>query len=91
MRWLPEALADVERLHAFLREKSPAAADRAVRAILVGSETLATSPAIGRPMDDETGRREWFVLFGAGAYVLRYKLDREMPVVIRVWHSFEAR
>lgn len=30
--------------------------------------------------------------FGAGAYVLRYKLDPAGdPIVIRVWHSREER
>jgi plasmid stabilization system protein ParE len=42
-------------------------------------------------MDDETERREISVPFGAGAYVLRYRLHDETIVVIRVWHSREAR
>jgi hypothetical protein len=33
-----------------------------------------------------------FVAFGAGAYVLRYRIDQAgSPVVIRVWHSRESR
>ncbi len=43
-------------------------------------------------MADETGRREWFIVFGSGAYVLRYMLEAgEQVVVIRVWHSLESR
>jgi plasmid stabilization system protein ParE len=42
-------------------------------------------------MDDDTGRRELFIPFGAGAYVLRYRIDRDTVIVIRVWHSREAR
>jgi hypothetical protein len=42
-------------------------------------------------MDDDTGRRELFVPFGVGAYVLRYRLTGENLVVIRVWHSRESR
>jgi plasmid stabilization system protein ParE len=90
--WLPEALADVYRLYEFLKEKHPEAAARAARAILDGANLLADSPDLGRPMDDDTGRRELFISFGAGAYVLRYKPDQDRTaVIIRVWHSREQR
>jgi plasmid stabilization system protein ParE len=92
IKWLPEALADVERLHAFLKEKNQEAAARAARTILEGAELLKTSPSLGRPMPDDTGRRELFVSFGAGAYVLRYmQEDANTVVIIRVWHSRENR
>jgi len=43
-------------------------------------------------MADGSGRREVFAAFGAGAYVLRYRLDAgRQPVVIRVWHTREWR
>ena len=90
LRWLPEALGDVERLHAFLLEQDRRAAARAAARILEGSEALAEHPRLGRPMGD--GRREWVVRFGAGAYVLRYRLTADGdPVIIRVWHSREVR
>ncbi|NTW69836.1 MAG: type II toxin-antitoxin system RelE/ParE family toxin [Chlorobiaceae bacterium] len=90
--WLPEALADVERLHAFLHEKNPVAAARAAKAILEGAGMLKSIPDIGHPMDDDTGRRELVVSFGAGAFVLRYMRDKNNTVVIiRVWHSKENR
>jgi len=92
IKWLPEALADVERLNAFLHEKSPDAAARAAKAIMDGAGFLQSIPDIGRPMDDDTGRREWVVSFGAGAFVLRYMRDRnDTVVIIRVWHSKENR
>ncbi len=92
MIWLPEALEDIERLHDFLKEKSPQAAARAAKAIVDGARILEGAPEAGRPMNDETERRELFVRFGAGAYVLRYRLDAAgTVVVIRVWHSREER
>jgi plasmid stabilization system protein ParE len=92
IKWLPEALGDVERLHAFLHEKSPDAASRAARVILDGAGLLQSIPEIGRPMNDETGRRELVISFGAGAFVLRYMWDKNYTVVIiRVWHSRENR
>jgi plasmid stabilization system protein ParE len=89
--WLPEALDDVERLCDFLIEKDATAAERAVRTISSSAESLQDLPQIGRPMDDDTGRRELVVPFGAGAYVLRYRIHRDAVVIIRVWHSRELR
>lgn len=91
VRWLPPALDDIRRLYEFLVEKDPAAAARAVRAIRLGSIRLVDTPEIGRPLADGTGRRELLIPFGAGAYVLRYRVHDEAVVVIRVWHSHEAR
>jgi len=89
--WLPEALADIERLHEFLTEKKANAASNAVRCIQTAAQQLERFPEIGRPMSDRM-RREIFVAFGAGAYVVRYRLDeRGRPVVIRVWHTREWR
>ena len=43
-------------------------------------------------MNDETGRRELVISFGAGAFVLRYMWDKyDTVVIIRVWHSRENR
>lgn len=90
LKWLPEALRDLERLHRFLAGKSPAAARRAATAILEGAALLGEHPEAGRRLDD--ARREWFVPFAAGAYVLRSRLDPEGdPVVIRGWHSRDDR
>gem|GEM_PF-973375 len=59
--------------------------------ILSGAQDLEAMPEMGRPMNDDTGRRELFMPFGAGAYVLRYRLDTEAVVIIRIWHSREHR
>jgi len=89
--WLPEALEDVIRLYDFLAERNPEAARRAAVAIKAQARHLEQFPDSGSPMDDGE-RREVFLAFGAGAYVLRYRRNREGDVVIvRVWHSRETR
>jgi plasmid stabilization system protein ParE len=41
---------------------------------------------------EDGARRQAFLNFGAGAYVIRYRRDDEANVVIvRVWHSREKR
>ena len=89
--WLRQAQDDIKRLYDFLLDKEPVAAERAVRAIQLGARKLVDFPHIGRPMGDETDRRELFIPFGAGAYVLRYRVRDKTVVVIRVWHSREER
>ena len=89
--WLRQAQDDIKRLYDFLLDKEPVAAERAVRVIQLGARKLVDFPHIGRPMGDETERRELFIPFGAGAYVLRYRIHSDTIVVIRVWHSREER
>ncbi len=89
--WLPEAVKDVTRLREFLEDKSPEAASRVAALIRSGAKTLTDFPAIGKPMNDGTGRREILLPFGAGGYVLRYRIEQQIVVIIRVWHSRENR
>ncbi len=89
--WLPAAQDDVRRLYDFLIEKDPRAAERAARAVRLGADRLDRNPRAGRRMDDDTERRELFVPFGIGAYVIRYRIHDDTLIVIRVWHSREQR
>jgi plasmid stabilization system protein ParE len=92
LKWLPEAVDDFERLYFFLLDKDTDAANNAARNMLKGADLLKVTPRIGRPMPDEGDRRELFLAFGAGAYVIRYKLESaDMVVIIRIWHSRENR
>jgi plasmid stabilization system protein ParE len=90
--WLPEALDDIARLYDFLADKNPAAAMNAASCVKAAAQQLEQFPQIGRRVDETSERREIFAAFGAGAYVLRYRLDTYgNVVVIRVWHSRELR
>ncbi len=89
--WLPQTQKDIKRLYDFLRDKNPTAANNAIRAIRTGARQLEDYPEAGRPMNDGTGRRELVMTFGAGGYVLRYMLDDQKVVIIRVWHGRENR
>ena len=89
--WLPEAVEDMVRLFDFLKNKNLMAAKRAAQLIKTGADVLQNQPRLGRLMDDDTERRELFLPFGNSSYVLRYKLDGETVVIIRVWHGRELR
>lgn len=89
--WLRESEEDIQRLFGFLFEKSPGAAGKAIESILERSELLGDYSELGHLMQDDSGRRELFVPFGAGAYVLRYYIVKDRVVVVRVWHSREIK
>ena len=89
--WRERALEDISRLYNFLFEKNEDAARKAAQVIIRGSSLLGGSPKLGRPMADGTGRRELFIPFGAGYYVLRYFLTSDTVVIVRVWHGREDR
>ena len=84
----PEALADLDRLDHFLREKNPAAADRMLSTIDAGLTRLTTTPHTGRPIPAST-LRVLIVRFGKGGYVCLYEVRGPMVLVARVFHGRE--
>ncbi|MGH8614253.1 MAG: type II toxin-antitoxin system RelE/ParE family toxin [Gammaproteobacteria bacterium] len=60
--WLPEALEDVARLYDFLADKNPHAAANAIRCIQAAAHLPAQYAEAGKPMEDDSGRREIFAV-----------------------------
>ncbi len=88
--WSPRALRDVQRLHQFLAGKSPAAAVRAVQAIRSGVKVIALQPGMGRPTDElDVQYREWPISFGDSGFVVRYRLDDSIAIILAVRHQRE--
>jgi toxin ParE1/3/4 len=90
LRWAPEAVRDLARLRALLDDRNPAAAKRAARRIREAAAALREQPELGRIVVGEEFR-DLLAPFGGGAYVLRYRLDPDAVVVVRVWHGREER
>lgn len=91
LKWTPQALADVQRLHRFLIGKDPDAAKRAVQSIRAGVRILATQPRIGHPAADmDPEFREWLIPFGQSGYLVLYRLDGQDVVLLAVRHGREA-
>jgi plasmid stabilization system protein ParE len=91
VRWLPEALDDLKRLHAFIEPHSPDAARRAMATLIEAADTLAEFPEKGRPWDLEMDFRELPARFGARGYVIRYRYADGEIIIVRVWHALEER
>ena len=91
LRWLPQSLRDVARLHGFLAPKNRDAAKRAVKAIRQGVKLLTKFPEMGRPVEElPTEFREWVIEFGSGAYVALYRYDGKEVVILAVRHGRET-
>ncbi len=91
LKWSPQSLRDVARLHDFLASKSSDAAKRAVKAIRQGVKLLGKFPEMGRPVEElPTEFREWVFEFGSGAYVALYRYDGKEVVILAIWHGSEA-
>jgi len=91
LKWSPQSLRDVARLHDFLAPKNRDAAKRAVKAIRQGARLLTKFPEMGRPVEElPTEFREWVIEFGSGAYVALYRYDGKEIVILAVRHGREA-
>jgi plasmid stabilization system protein ParE len=90
--WPPEALDDLQRLFNFILEKNSEAAAKVAATILKSTDLLETTPHLGRPLSETRDQRELFMDFGAGSYVIRYKIQNEHTTnVVWVWHGRENR
>jgi plasmid stabilization system protein ParE len=89
--WSPGALEDLARLRRFLAGVNPPAAIRAIKSIREGVKMLGTNPGMGRPvLDLNSEYRERLVVFGAGVYVVRYRVEDHAVVLLTVRHGREA-
>ena len=91
LKWSPQSLRDVARLHDFLAPKNRDAAKRAVKAIRQGVKLFTRFPEMGRPVEElPTEFREWVIEFGSGAYVALYRYDGKEVVILAVRHGREV-
>ncbi|NHZ34278.1 type II toxin-antitoxin system RelE/ParE family toxin [Massilia rubra] len=89
--WSPLALRDMQRVYNFLAAKNVAAARRAVKAIRQAVKVLGHQPQVGRPAHDTIETyREWEIDFGDSGYVVRYRIEPGLVMILAVRHQKEA-
>ncbi|MFN7112474.1 MAG: type II toxin-antitoxin system RelE/ParE family toxin [Brevundimonas sp.] len=81
--------ADLQRLAEFIGQHSETAARRCVVAIQKGVTSLEVMP--NRHPIIRDNRRELYIPFGASGYVVQYRVDLDVVVVARIFHSREDR
>jgi toxin ParE1/3/4 len=82
--WSPEAIEDLDSLHAYISEDDSAAARRVVLRVIAAVERLSGHPHLGRP-GRVPGTRELVV--PDTPYIVPYRVRRNMLEVLRVYHS----
>ncbi|MBQ0779895.1 MAG: type II toxin-antitoxin system RelE/ParE family toxin [Thalassolituus oleivorans] len=88
--WLPSASSDVARLRNFIKSENPRAAQRAAKRIIESINILQENPEAGVPVTDFNDYRDLMLTFGAGEYIIRYRLESlRRVVIVRVRHSKE--
>ena len=91
LEWSAAALADLDRFAAFLHNRHPRLAKIIAAEIKHKTQILSEHPLIGRPIEGRPEYRELVLDVSNAKYVFRYVFDGERLVMLRVFHSREAR
>ena len=90
--YAPRAINDLMRLREFLRPKSPAAANQAIKSIRNALLLLGHHPQIGRPIDEMPEEyRDWIIDFSDSGYIARYRYDGDVVTILAVRHQKELQ
>lgn len=87
--WLDSAINDLCRLRDFIGEKNKIAADRAAKKIIDMATLLETNPQIGKPATNLSDYRDLAITFGAGGYILRYRIYEDTLYIVYLRHYRE--
>jgi len=95
LRWLPDALMDIDEIGEYIANDNPTAADRVVTRIKEAGTMLADNPRMGRY--GRVGNTRELVVPGL-PYIVAYRVDKQAVDILgvidarRQWpESFENR
>jgi len=89
IRWTPESVEDLARLHDFLAQSNPRAALRAVTALRNAVRQLLAHPRLGSLLGGFEPREVRRLL--VGDYEMRYEVAGEAIHILRFFHTREDR
>jgi plasmid stabilization system protein ParE len=75
----------------FLEQHAPRLASIVAAEIIEKAQVLLEHPFLGRPIEGREEYRQIILQVLNAAYVFQYRLDGERLVILRVFHSREAR
>lgn len=80
--WTDAAIADLDRIAAYIRQFSPLASERMAARLISAALSLETAPERGRPISHD--RRELTII---PPYLIRYRMTQGQVVVLEVRHG----
>jgi plasmid stabilization system protein ParE len=87
--WRPAALDDLARLHKFLVTANPRAARVVLDQLKTAPRLLRTQPRIGKQLPEFAPREVRRLI--VGEYELRYEVQPEAVLILRLWRTREDR
>ncbi len=87
--WLESAANDLVCFRKFIAEKNPIAAKNAADIIRSTVKLLANNSDIGKPVSNLAPYRDVLARFGAGGYVIRYRVNNDAVYIVHVRHYRE--
>ena len=89
IEWSLAALADLQRFAVFLHQRDQKLASIVAKAIIEKTNLIAYQPLMGR--ERERGIRQIVIHVLKASYDLRYNVDDERVVILRIFHTREDR
>jgi plasmid stabilization system protein ParE len=90
IEWLPGAVYDLQRLREFIFSHNREAVDRAVTVIKSSVKMLSQYEYVGKPAETLLGYYDLVIPFGISGYVLRYRIEEGIVVIVAIKHGKEA-
>jgi plasmid stabilization system protein ParE len=88
--WTRAAMADLVRLHEFLKPVKQHAAAKVVQRLTDAPDVLKVQPRIGTKLAEFEPREVRYIF--AGDYEMRYEIRAEEQIwILRIWHTREFR
>lgn len=91
IEWSLDAVADLDRVAAFLHERFPDLAARIAIELVERTDVLRRHPKLGRAIAGREEYRELLLQVLGGTYALQYRYDGGSILMLRIYHGREAR
>ena len=89
--WEPGAVNDLAQLREFIEPHNPRATANAARRIIDAANLLLDNPYLGHPIEELPEFNQLFIPFGKRGYMLRYCVEGQKIIILRIWHARENR
>lgn len=84
IRWLEDAINDLQVLRQYINQDNPKAANKVVEKLISAVELLSENPGIGRE-GRVVNTRE--LIISGTSYIVPYRIKHKTVEVLRVYHS----